>query len=150
MSSDVRIKKWLRLRELAIVLQGAKSRNLYTLLSVPSKVERLLRRCVMAVTAFVTIAMITSRSLFSAAAAALALSAALPVEHGGKYESWNSPNWRQIRLDIPAVAAAAATGSTALLFFLLHAIISSRSTALSNIQSICTLNIDGAECIVHV
>ena len=38
------------------------------MLSVPSKVERLVRRCVMAVTAFVTIAMITSRSLFSAAA----------------------------------------------------------------------------------
>ena len=42
-----------------------------TLLSVPSKVERLVRRCVIAVTAFVTIAMITSRSLFSAAAFAL-------------------------------------------------------------------------------
>ena len=37
----------------------------------------------MAVTAFVTIAMITSRSLFSAAAAALALSAALPEGYGG-------------------------------------------------------------------
>ena len=42
--------------------------NQLTLLSVPSKVERLVRRCVMAVTALVTIAMITSRSLFSAAA----------------------------------------------------------------------------------
>ena len=41
------------------------------MLSVPSKVERLVRRCVIAVTAFVTIAMITSRSLFSAAAFAL-------------------------------------------------------------------------------
>ena len=55
------------------------------MLSVPSKVERLVRRCVMAVTAFVTIAMITSRSLFSAAAAALALSAALPEGQGGKF-----------------------------------------------------------------